>query len=288
MASCQVESFFDLQSSTFSYVVYEAEGSECAIIDSVLGFDVRTGRTSTSGAQAIIEFVRTRRLTVQWLLETHVHADHLSAAAFLREHLGGKIGISAKIVDVYHAFRHTYNLRDTFKLPAQQFDHLFGLDEEFRIGKLQAVALHVPGHTPADIAYRIGTDVVFVGDTIFMPDVGTARCDFPGGDAKMLYQSIRKLLSLPPQTRLCLCHDYPSNGRAPSSTSSVAAQLAANIHVRDGIDEAAFVTLRRRRDAGLDLPLLMLPSIQVNIQAGTLPAAEQNGVRYMKIPVDLM
>lgn len=284
----RIEPFFDAASSTFSYVVFEADGGDCAIIDSVLGYDPASGRTSTAGADRIAAFVHAHRLRAQWLLETHAHADHLSAAAYLRGRLGGRIGISARIGEVQGAFRRTFNLEPDFRVDGSQFDQLFGDGERFHIGAIPAVAMQVPGHTPADLAYRIGDDAVFVGDTLFMPDVGTARCDFPGGDAATLYRSIRRLLELPADTRLYLCHDYPPAGRGPSCVTSVGAQRADNIHVRDGIGEAAFIAMRRARDATLDLPALIVPAIQVNIRAGTLPPAEDNGVRYLKVPIDVL
>jgi glyoxylase-like metal-dependent hydrolase (beta-lactamase superfamily II) len=283
-----VEPFFDPATSTFSYVVYEADGGACAVIDAVLDYDLRSGRTATRSAERIIDFVRARGLNVVWLLETHAHADHLSAAAWLRQQLGGKIGISARIRDVRQAFRHTFNLGPEFCLDGSQFDYLFEADEAFRIGNLAAVAMHVPGHTPADIAYRVGDTSLFVGDTLFMPDVGTARCDFPGGCAAQLYRSIRRILALPDGTRLYLCHDYPPDSRLPSCCSTVRQQRMSNIHVRDGITKSEFIAMRTRRDAELDLPLLILPSIQVNIQAGTMPPPELNGVRYLKIPINLL
>ncbi|ATE59312.1 MBL fold metallo-hydrolase [Thauera sinica] len=282
-----IEPFFDPPSATFSYVVFEADGTDCAIIDSVLGYDLSSGRTSTDGAERIVAFVQAHRLRVQWLLETHAHADHLSAAAYLRERLGGRMGVSARIAEVQETFRHTFNLEPGFRADGSQFDHLFGDGEHFHIGAVPAVAMQVPGHTPADLAYCVGDDAVFVGDTLFMPDVGTARCDFPGGDAAILYRSIRRLLSLPPDTRLYVCHDYPPAGRGPDCVSSIGAQRDGNLHVRDGIGEAAFIAMRRARDATLDLPRLIVPAIQVNIRAGALPPAEDNGVRYLKVPIDV-
>jgi glyoxylase-like metal-dependent hydrolase (beta-lactamase superfamily II) len=223
---------------------------------------------------------------VQWLLETHAHADHLSAAPYLRAQLGGRIAIGAQICQVQKVFKTVFNLEPEFVLDGSQFDHLFQPDETFAIGEIAAKALHVPGHTPADMAFQVGDDVLFVGDTLFQPDVGTARCDFPGGNAHQLYRSIARLLSFPPQTRLYLCHDYPPEGRAARCDSSVAEQRAQNIHVHDGIDEEAFVLMRETRDRGLPMPVLMMPAVQVNIRAGELPPAEANGVRYLKIPLD--
>lgn len=289
--AANVEAFFDPVTSTVTYVVYEAPGSHCAIIDSVLDYDPKAGRTSTASADRVIAFVRAQRLTVDWLLETHAHADHLSAAPYLRQQLGGRIAIGEQIRTVQRTFRPIFNLEPEFRLDGSQFDYLFAPGEIFQIGNLRAQAWHVPGHTPADMAYRVesagdDSDIVFVGDTLFMPDVGTARCDFPGGDAHHLYQSIQRLLSLPPDTRLMMCHDYPPAGREPAWETTVAAQRAGNIHVRDGISEADFVSMRERRDATLAMPTLILPAIQINIRAGDLPPPEANGTRYLKIPLD--
>ncbi|WP_213881751.1 MBL fold metallo-hydrolase [Pseudomonas sp. dw_358] len=284
--SALVQSFFDHASSTFSYVVHEGAGSVCAIIDSVLDYDHKSGRTGTEQADAITAFVQQQQLTVQWLLETHAHADHLSAAPLLRSRLGGKIAIGEGIRQVQAAFKAVFNLEPAFRLDGSQFDHLFTADEVFTIGHLQARALPVPGHTPADMAYVLEETMIFVGDSLFMPDVGTARCDFPGGDARQLYQSIRRLLAFPAQTTLYLCHDYPPAGRGPQSSISVGEQRQRNIHVRDGIDEANFVAMRTARDATLPMPVLLMPAVQVNIRAGQLPPAETNGVRYLKIPLD--
>lgn len=284
----RVKTFYDAPTSTFSHVLHAGPGTACAIVDSVLGYDPKSGRTDTRGADAIVDYVRSQRLEVQWLLETHVHADHLSAAAYLRGLLGGKIAASAAIRQVQKVFRGIYNLADGYCVEPGQFDHLFRPDEDFRIGELRARALHVPGHTPADTAYRIEEGLVFVGDTLFPPDVGTARCDFPGGSAAQLYRSIRRLLALPGDTRLFMCHDYPPAGREPQAECTVAEQRAANLHVRDGIGELDFIALRSRRDATLDMPNLLLPSIQVNIRAGVLPEPEANGRRYLKIPLDAL
>jgi len=278
----QIQGFFDPATSTISYVVYERDGGECAVIDSVMDFDHKSGRTSTVSADRVIQFVRAHELKTEWLLETHAHADHLSAAPYLQEKIGGRIGIGAGIRTVQHAFSHVFNRKDG---DLSRFGRLFEADEEFSIGGLTARALHVPGHTPADMAYQIG-DAVFVGDTLFMPDVGTARCDFPGGSAHDLYQSIRRLLAMPPETRLFMCHDYPPAGREARWEVTVAEQRAANIHVRDGISEDTFVDMRTKRDATLSMPVLILPAIQVNISAGQLPEAEDNGVRYLKIPLN--
>ncbi len=282
----RIEPFFDATTSTFTYVIYEAPGSRCAIIDSVLDYDPHSGRTATLSADRVARFVRDQGLTVEWLLETHAHADHLSAAPYLRRQLGGRIAIGEGIRRVQGAFKDVFNLEPEFRLDGSQFDHLFQPDEVFHIGALTARALHVPGHTPADMAYQVEEEHVFVGDTLFMPDVGSARCDFPGGSARDLYRSIRRLLTLPEATRLYLCHDYPPAGREARHETTVGEERALNVHVRDGVDEDAFVALRTRRDATLSMPTLILPAIQVNIRAGTLPPAEANGRRYLKIPID--
>lgn len=281
----QVQAFFDAATATVTYVVHAGDGSDCAVIDSVLDYDPKSGRTSTASADRVVAFIRQHRLHTAWLLETHAHADHLSAAPYLQQQLGGRIAIGAAIRTVQHAFSGIYNFKQAGARDGSQFDHLFEADEEFMIGGLRARALHVPGHTPADIAYQVG-DAVFVGDTLFMPDVGTARCDFPGGSASALYHSVRRLLALPPQTRLFMCHDYPPAQREAAWETTVAAQRAANIHIRDGVTEQEFVDMRTRRDATLQMPVLILPAIQVNISAGHLPEPEDNGVRYLKIPLN--
>ena len=283
----QVKAFFDPATWTVSYVVFDAPGGHCALVDSVLDYDPKSGRTRTDSANQLIAFVREQNLTVDWILETHAHADHLSAAPYLRKHLGGKIAIGGKITQVQNVFKGIFHLEPEFATNGSQFDHLFEDGDTFAIGALQAQALSVPGHTPACMAYQVG-DAVFVGDTLFMPDVGTARCDFPGGNAHTLYQSVRKLLSLPPETRLFMCHDYPPEGRAAQWECTVAAQRARNIHVHDGVSEAEFVAMRTKRDAGLAMPVLILPSVQVNIRAGELPPPEANGVSYLKIPLNAL
>jgi glyoxylase-like metal-dependent hydrolase (beta-lactamase superfamily II) len=285
-----VKSFFDPRSGTFSYVVYEQTRGRAAVIDSVLDFDAAAARTSTQLAEAIIAFVTEHALSVDFILETHAHADHLSAAPYLKSRLGGRVGIGAGIKAVQKVFKGIYNLGDDVSAEGAQFDQLFGDGETFQIGTLQGQVIAVSGHTPADIAYKIG-DAVFVGDTLFMPDIGTARCDFPGGSASTLYDSARRLLDLPGQTRLFVCHDYPpkrddGTSRAPQCLSTVSEQRAYNIHLRDGVTKDAFVAMREARDVTLALPALMLPSVQVNIQAGQLPRAENNGVPYLKIPLN--
>ena len=283
----QVKAFFDPATWTVSYVVFDAPGGHCALVDSVLDYDPKSGRTRTDSADQLIAFVREQNLTVDWILETHAHADHLSAAPYLRKHLGGKIAIGGKITQVQNVFKGIFHLEPEFATNGSQFDHLFEDGDTFAIGNLQAQALSVPGHTPACMAYQV-SDAVFVGDTLFMPDVGTARCDFPGGNAHTLYQSVRKLLSLPAETRLFMCHDYPPEGREAQWECTVADQRARNIHVHDGVSEAQFVAMRTKRDAGLAMPVLILPSVQVNIRAGELPPPEANGVSYLKIPLNAL
>lgn len=285
--SPQVQAFFDPDTWTVSYVVFDTPGGHCALVDSVLDYDPKSGRTRTTSADQLIAFVRAQHLTVDWILETHAHADHLSAAPYLRKHLGGKVTIGSQITQVQNVFKGIFHLEPEFATDGRQFDHLLQDGETFAIGQLQAQALSVPGHTPACLAYQVG-DAVFVGDTLFMPDVGTARCDFPGGNAHTLYQSIRKLLSLPPETRLFMCHDYPPAGREVQWETTVADQRARNIHVHDGVSEADFVAMRTQRDATLEMPVLILPSVQVNIRAGELPPPEANGLSYLKIPLNAL
>lgn len=279
-----VQSFFDPVTGTFTHVVYDRVGGHCAVVDPVQDFDACRGQLTHTRADEVIAFIRSLQLTLVWILETHAHADHLSAAPYLKAQLGGRIAIGAEIVQVQKVFKTFFHLEPSFATDGTQFDHLFADGESFSIGKLRAQAWHVPGHTPADMAFAV-EDAVFVGDTLFMPDVGTARCDFPGGDAHALYRSIHRLLALPEATPLYLCHDYPPAGRAPVAVCTVADQRTSNIHVKDGIDEATFVARRQARDATLDLPHLMLPSVQVNVRAGHLPPAEDDGVHYLKIPV---
>jgi glyoxylase-like metal-dependent hydrolase (beta-lactamase superfamily II) len=282
-----VKGFFDPATWTVTHVVYEKPGSACAIVDPVLDYDPKSGRTRTASADQLIAFVESQQLKVEWILETHAHADHLSAAHYLRKKLGGKIAIGAAITQVQDVFKRVFNLEPEFRPDGHQFDRLLADGETFAIGSLNATALSVPGHTPACMAYQVG-DAVFVGDTLFMPDVGTARCDFPGGNAPTLYRSVRRLLSLPPETRLFMCHDYPPAGREPIWETTVAAQRAGNIHVHDGVTEAEFVAMRTARDATLEMPVLILPSVQVNIRAGEMPPKDDNGVAYLRIPVNAL
>ena len=283
----RVHGIFDPATWTVTYVVYEKEGSPCAIIDSVLDYDPKSGRTRTDSADKVIAFVREKNLTVAWILETHAHADHVTAAPYLKKTLGGKTAIGDHISAVQQVFKGIFHLEPEFSTDGSQFDQLLKDGEHFRIGALTATTMYVPGHTPACVAYRMG-DAVFVGDTMFMPDVGTARCDFPGGDAKSLYASAKKILSLPDETRLFMCHDYPPTDRAVVFETTVGEQRRKNIHVHEGISEAEFVDMRTRRDATLEMPVLMLPSVQINIRAGDLPPVESNGVAYLKIPLNAL
>ena len=286
-ASALVQSFFDPATSTFTHVVYDQVGGRAAIVDPVLDFDAASGRTRRDSADEVIAFVRAKGLTVDWILETHAHADHLSSAPYLQAQLGGRIAIGEAIRRVQGVFKPIFNLEPGFATDGSQFDHLFADGEVFSIGALQAQAWHVPGHTPADLAYVIG-DAVFVGDTLFPPDVGTARCDFPGGDAHALYRSIQRLLALPAETRLFMCHDYPATDRAPVAMCTVGEQREGNVHVHDGVAEDGFVAMRQARDATLGMPRLILPSIQVNVRAGHLPPPEADGRSYLKLPVDVL
>jgi glyoxylase-like metal-dependent hydrolase (beta-lactamase superfamily II) len=286
-AKPQVHGIFDPATWTVTYVVYEKEGSPAAIIDSVLDYDPKSGRTKTDSADKVIAFVKEKRLSVEWILETHAHADHITAAPYLKQKLGGKTAIGDHITAVQKVFKDIFNLEPAFATDGQQFDQLLQEDETFGIGNLTGRVMYVPGHTPACVAYQIG-DAVFVGDTMFMPDVGTARCDFPGGDAKTLYRSVQKILSLPSQTRLFMCHDYPPTDRPIAFETTVAEQRAKNVHIHDGVSEEAFVAMRTKRDATLDMPVLILPSVQVNIRAGEMPPKDDNGVAYLKIPVNAL
>lgn len=281
----KIKAFFDEPTSTISYVVAEPKGDRCAIIDPVLDYDPRSGRISTLAADLIIEFVRDTGLMVDWIIEAHAHADHLTSSAYLKENLGGRIAIGEHVIIVQQTFKKLFNLDDSFADDGSQFDHLFADDERVAIGGLSCEAMHTPGHTPACVSYVIG-DAVFVGDTLFMPEFGTARCDFPGGDAATLYRSIQRLLSLPPETRLFMCHDYPPESRGPAWETTVSAEHQHNIHVGAGVSEEQFVAVRNERDKSLEVPLRILPSVQVNIRAGRFPLPEDNGVSYLKIPLN--
>jgi glyoxylase-like metal-dependent hydrolase (beta-lactamase superfamily II) len=284
----QVTTFFDEPTFTASHVVHDPATRHGAIVDSVLNFDYASGRTSTRSANEIVDYVNRESLTIDWLLETHAHADHLSAAPYLQQKIGGKLAIGREITTVQTVFGKLFNFGTEFARDGSQFDKLFEDGETFAVGEIPAITLHVPGHTPADVAFVIG-DAAFIGDTLFMPDYGTARADFPGGDARKLYRSIRRLLSLPDETRLFLCHDYKAPGRDQYLwETTVGDQRAKNVHVHDGVAEEAFVAMRTTRDATLDLPHLILPSVQVNVRGGRLPPAEDNGTRYLKLPLDLL
>lgn len=293
-----VEGFFDPATCTISYLLLDPGSGECALIDSVLDYDPKSGRTRTANADQLIARVQALGARVRWLLETHVHADHLSAAPYLKAHVGGEIAIGRHVTRVQHVFGKLFNAGAAFAHDGSQFDRLLDDGDALALGALTIRAMHTPGHTPACMTYVV-TDAraaheangaheaaAFVGDTLFMPDYGTARCDFPGGDARTLYRSIRKVLSLPPGTRLYMCHDYQPNGRAMQYVSTVADELSENVHIREGVTEDDFVAMRTARDATLDMPVLMLPSVQVNMRAGRLPEPEDNGVRYLKIPLD--
>lgn len=282
-----IKDFFDPETWTYTYVVYEGDASPCVIIDSVLNYDPKSGRTSTTSADEIITFVRAHQLQTVWILETHAHADHLTAAPYLQSHLGGQLVIGDHITSVQTVFKEVFNLDERFQVDGTQFDRLLKEGESLTFGKCSLKALFVPGHTPACMAYEIG-DAIFVGDTLFMPDVGTARCDFPGGDAKNLYRSIQRILSYPAKTKLYMCHDYPPNDRPVACMTTVAEERIGNIHVHDGVSEEQFVQMRTARDKSLEMPVLILPSIQVNIRAGHFPEPDANGIAYLKIPLNAL
>ena len=279
-----IKGFYDEQTNTVSYVVSDEKTRSAAIIDPVLGIDYAAGQLSYAEADILVDYVKCAGLQVEWLIETHVHADHLSASPYLQNRLGGKIAISEKIVEVQNVFGKMFNAGSSFERDGRQFDHLFTDNETYQIGQLTGQALHTPGHTPACMAHHIG-DAIFVGDTLFMPDSGTARADFPGGDARTLYQSIKRILSMPPETRIFVCHDYAPNGRDVAWETTVEEEVANNIHIGDSITEEEFVAMREQRDRGLDMPRLIMPSIQINMRAGHMPPPEENGQVYIKVPV---
>lgn len=288
MNTPKVTGFFDLPTNTISYVVADPVTGKCAVIDSLLDYNAASGRTSTTSADKLIAFVKSQRLEVEWIIDTHVHADHLTAAPYVREKLGGKTGIGEQISTVQKVFSEIFNEGQFFHTDGSQFDHLFKADETYKVGNMEAKALHTPGHTPACVSHLIG-DAVFVGDTLFMPDYGTARCDFPGGDAGTLYDSIQKLFALPDETRMYLCHDYKTPNRDTFEwETTVGEQKRSNKHVGGNVSREAFVEMRNARDATLDMPRLILPSVQVNMRAGDLPEPEDNGVRYMKVPINAL
>lgn len=287
----QVHSFLHSDTETYTHVLADVQQQVCAIIDPVLDFDAKSGRTDTASVDKVIAFVREQGWALVYIIETHAHADHISAAIHVKETLGGKLVIGQHITEVQKIFKQIFNFDSSFRTDASQFDILTDDGETLALGGITITAMYVPGHTRADMAYLAADDektVVFVGDTLFAPDVGTARCDFPGGDAKTLYQSIQKLLALPNETLMYLCHDYPSQGRKHCPTTTVAAQKLGNIHVKDGINEAEFVEMRERRDANLEMPRLIIPSVQLNIDAGHFPKPEDNGTRYLKVPINAL
>ena len=287
----RVHSFLHSDTETYTHVLAGVQQQVCAIIDPVLDFDAKSGHTDTVSVDEVIAFVREQGWTLVYIIETHAHADHISAAIHVKEKLGGKLVIGQHITEVQKIFKQIFNLDSSFRTDASQFDILTDEGETLTLGGITITAMYVPGHTRADMAYLAADDektVVFVGDTLFAPDVGTARCDFPGGDAKTLYQSIQKLLALPDETLMYLCHDYPSQGRKHCPTTTVAAQKLGNIHVKDGINEAEFIEMRERRDASLEMPRLIIPSVQLNIDAGQFPKPEDNGTRYLKVPINAL
>jgi glyoxylase-like metal-dependent hydrolase (beta-lactamase superfamily II) len=284
----EVKSFFDHASNTFSYVVWDPATRKAGVLDTVLDYDAASGRTGHASVDVLIAFVRAQKLLVEWVIDTHAHADHLSAAPYVKSQLGGTLAIGGHIRAVQKTFGTLFNAGSGFATDGSQFDHLFVDGEQYMLGSIAATAMHTPGHTPACMVHVIG-DAAFVGDTLFMPDYGTARCDFPGGDAATLYRSIQRIFALPDATRLFLCHDYKAPGRDEfACETTVGAQRRGNIHVHDGIAEAEFVAMRMARDATLNMPQLLLPAVQVNMRAGALPPAEDNGVRYLKIPLDAL
>ncbi len=281
------QAFFDPKTWTVTYVVWDTATRRAAVIDPVLDYDFKSGHTSSSSAGLVLAYLAEHTLRVDWILETHAHADHLSGARYLQQRVGGRIAIGEHIRAVQATFKKLYNLERSFLPDGSQFDHLFKDGETFRIGEVEATAMLVPGHTPADMAYLVDK-AVFVGDTLFMPDVGSARADFPGGDAHQLYRSMQRLLALPPETTMYVCHDYPPATRGPRWQTTVAEQRAHNIHVHDGISEDEFAAMRQARDATLEVPTLILPSIQVNVRAGQLPPPDENGVSYLRIPLNTL
>ncbi|MDF1643860.1 MAG: MBL fold metallo-hydrolase [Pseudomonadales bacterium] len=280
-----IQPFYDNDSSTFSYVVSDSKQKKGAIIDPVLGYDFRSGKTNTSGADELIQYIQKNQLQLDWILETHVHADHLSAAHYIKRQIGGKIAIGSQVSSVQKTFKSIFDMDETFIADGRQFDRLLKDNECFQIGDITVTTLNTPGHTPACISYLMD-DAIFIGDTLFMPDYGTARCDFPGGDAQLLYHSIQRILKLPDDTKLYMCHDYGTENSSDRFISTVKKQKEDNIHIKNGINEKEFITLRHKRDHQLAMPNLIIPSVQVNIQAGQLPDAHNNGIQYLKIPLN--
>lgn len=288
MSDIHVQAFLDKDSETFSYVVTDLASKHAVVIDPVLDFDYKSGRTSTQSAELMLAYIQQNELILDWVLETHAHADHLSAAPFFKEHLGAKVGIGAHIKQVQTIFKEVFNLEKEFLPNGAQFDRLFHDGEVLHVGAMSIRVIHTPGHTPADLAYLMNDEAAFVGDTLFMPDVGTSRCDFPGGSASTLFQSISKLLALPEETKIYVCHDYPTKGRDHEYVTTVGEQREHNIHVHDGVTEAQFVEKREARDATLAMPRLILPSIQVNIRAGHMPPPDEQGKVYLKLPINML
>ena len=283
----KIQGFFDKETSTISYVVYDLKSKKCAVIDSVLDFDFSSGTIDYHNAEKIISFIEKMKLDIEWLIETHVHADHLSASPYIQKKLGGKIGISEKISDIQNIFGKTFNAGTEFQRDGSQFDRLFKDNDEYKIGSIKCKVINTPGHTPACTAHVIGNSI-FVGDTLFMPDLGSARADFPGGDARELYRSIQKILSYPDDTLIFVCHDYPPTSRKVEWVTTVGEQKKKNIHVKTSIGEDEFVKVREARDKTLNMPKLIIPSIQVNMRAGNLPPAEDSGDVFIKVPINSM
>lgn len=283
----KVQHFFDKDTATFTYVISDPSTNKCAIVDSVLDYNMYSGSTSTHSADRIITYVRDQKLTVEWILETHIHADHLTASQYLKQHLGGKIAIGERITDVFKAWIPLFHTHNDTPCDGSQFDHLFQNNETFSIGNIDVNVMHTPGHTPACVTYVMG-DCAFIGDTLFMPHIGTARTDFPGGSAQNLYQSIQKILSLPESTKLYMCHDYPASGDVEKHVITVGEQRQKNTMIHDGVSEESYITARDKKDKGKDVPRLLLPSIQINMRAGDLGAPEDNNIQYIKIPLNQM
>ncbi len=281
----KIQNFYDKDTATFTYVISDEATKKCAIIDSVQNYDMNSGRTSTVSADSVISYIKENNLELQWILETHIHADHLTAASYIKEKLGGKIGIGSKIKDVLNFWVPVFNTNKDTPLNASQFDHLFSDGEKFKVGNLEVQVMHTAGHTPACVSYVV-EDAVFVGDTVFLPRMGTARTDFPGGSAKQLYASIQKIFSLPQNTRIFVCHDYPESGKEPQFMCSIKDQKENNILINDKISEEEYIAMRTKRDSTLAVPKLILPSIQINLRAGKLGEVEENGVQYVKIPLN--
>jgi glyoxylase-like metal-dependent hydrolase (beta-lactamase superfamily II) len=287
-SNANVKTFFDPGTFTYTHVISDPATKAAAIVDSVLNYDPKSGRTSTASADEVIAYIKSEGLSLEWILETHVHADHLSAAPYLKQALGGKIGIGRQITTVQEVFKGVFNAEESFKTDGSQFDVQFDDNETFNIGNLNALVMHTPGHTPACATYVIDEEHAFVGDTIFMPDQGTARCDFPGGDATILFNSVKRILSMPESTKLYMCHDYGPGGRDYMYLTTVKEERERNIHVNDDVPVEEFVKMRTERDATLDMPVLILPSVQINMRAGEMPPAEDNGTAYLKVPLNAL